>query len=175
MSYPTKQIFTHRPQGWDATTLTHPAMAFMHAFTLAWCETRDAHTLPFTTWMTPDFVLVAHDGKVFTGEAAAIAFARSSDLYDSCTVECETCYIEDSTDGGYTGLAGGKMYINFKVAGEKTCKDALGREWELSVPRAYDCTWVRDESGANGLKLSKMVVYGDLRAIAKAAKERKMI
>jgi hypothetical protein len=45
----------------------------------------------------------------------------------------------------------------------------------VKVPRAYDCTFVRDASGPiNGLKLSKMVVYGDLQPVLQAAAKRNL-
>ncbi|KAK0640581.1 hypothetical protein B0T16DRAFT_418140 [Cercophora newfieldiana] len=160
--------------------LSHPAMAFMHAFTTAWCETTTAHSQPTNTWLTTDFELGSHDGRRFTGcEIGARAFIESLKLYETSTVEIESVYLEE-TEAGYTGLAMGRVFAKFKgeEQGEKggKCVDSQGREWDLSVPRAYDCTFVRDEEGpVGGLKLKKMLVCGDMQPVVVEARKRGLI
>jgi len=41
------------------------------------------------------------------------------------------------------------------------------------MPRAYECTFVKDPTAPiNGLKLSKMVVFGDMQPVMRLAAER---
>ena len=143
MPFPTKPCFAYHPKGWDDAVLQHPAMAFMHRFTHEWCETKAAHSQPFSDWYAPGYELGSHDGRRFTGDMAAKAFVKSVELYSSSTVEISACYLEETEDG-YTGVATGMIYANFVVPGEKTCKDSQGREWELCVSGIADDGWNDD-------------------------------
>ncbi|KAK5659371.1 hypothetical protein OQA88_1464 [Cercophora sp. LCS_1] len=163
---------------WSPAMLSHPIMAFMHAYTAAWCETNAAHSQPPNTWLTTDFELGAHDGRRLTGcEVGAKAFIQSLALYESSTVEIDSVYIEETGDG-YQGLAMGRVFAKFRggdVEGEKVV-DSKGREWDISVPRAYDCAFVKDEEGpVEGLKLKRMLVCGDMHPVVKEAKKRGLV
>jgi len=133
MSFPTKSCFTSHPQSWDPSLLTHPAMAFMHRFTRGWCESKSAHTQPFSDWYPPNYELVSHDGRTFKGEEAAKAFIKSIGLYSASTVDIKACYLEETEDR-FTGVATGLIFANLVgEEGEKTCIDSEGRGWEICV------------------------------------------
>ncbi|KAK5655545.1 hypothetical protein OQA88_5476 [Cercophora sp. LCS_1] len=172
MAYQTVTTFTCRPNGWTPEVLKHPVMAFMHGLTKAWLETRSGHSEPYTNWMTDDFVLHSHTGKTCDSATTAKAFIALAKTYAAATININLAYIRE-TETGYEALMTGNLYINFVVPGEKTCRDAEGRDWELCIPRAYDFTLVRDKTGpAAGLKVSKMLIYGDRQPAIEIAAQR---
>jgi hypothetical protein len=126
----------HPNNAWPPSLLAHPAMSYMHAFTLAWCETKTAHAQPYTEWLTPDFELVSYDGHSFVGETAAKAFIASMKHYEKSTVGMDAVYMEDTKGGGYEGWAMGRIYVDF-VGGEegrvKGFVDGEGRGWDVAV------------------------------------------
>lgn len=144
--FPTTPCFASRPSPDTTTTipsplLLHPAMEFMHSFVHSWCETHTAHSKPYTEWFTPDFELGSHDGRRFRGETAARAFVESMRGYERSTVEIDAVYLEE-VEGGYQGLAMGRIFLDFVVAGgkgegekegEKTCVDGEGMGWDFCV------------------------------------------
>ena len=130
--FPTKPCFVAMQSGWDPEALKHPAMAFMRGFTTEWCETKAAQAKPYTDWFTSDFELGTSDGRRIRGKDGANAFIAATRHYSSSTVEIDACYLEETTEG-YSGLAKGKIYINFVVPGAKNCEDSTGKEWEVWV------------------------------------------
>jgi len=73
----------------------------------------------------------------------------------------------------------GKTLVRFKgerVERGKPIIDAKGREWDLSVLRAFNYVFIRDEAGlVEGLKLKRMLVCGDMWPVVKEAKKRGLI
>ena len=85
-------------------------------------------------------------------------------------------YIEE-TEEGYQGLAMGRVFARFKDGADtkevEKVLDSKGVEWDISVPRAYDCAFVRDEEGpVKGLKLKRMLVCGDMQGVVVEARNR---
>ena len=63
-------------------------------------------------------------------------------------------------------------FIGDKKEGGKV-RDLKGRKWDLGVPRAFDCAFVKDAEGpVEGLKLKRMLVCGDMMPVVVEAKRR---
>jgi len=73
----------------------------------------------------------------------------------------------------------GKTLVRFKgerIERGKLIIDIKGREWDLSVLRAFNYMFIRDKAGlVEGLKLKRMLVYGDMWPVIKEAKKRGFI
>jgi hypothetical protein len=173
-SYPTKPAYIMYCSGWEERVKEHPVFDWMADHEEAF-DFGTAKSDPYTKWFTSDFTFVDSTGKTTKG---ADAWQEMLALYAPFSGHFHEPFfgVIFETETGFELIGCAKIFANLAKEGDgEKKKDGQGREWDLEAPGAFHFTYVRDESGPKGLKLSSERLYADKIPVVGAMLKRGMV
>jgi hypothetical protein len=160
MSYPTISAYQTSASGAEKLSREHPVLDFLVDHQEAF-DHGNMKNEPYTVFHTDDFTFTKSDGTVLPpGEASWKGWLEGYAAFSEHLHEPRySCIYE--RDGGWEMIGIANIYANLVAPGEKTKKDASGRQWDIFVPGAFLFTCVKDPAGPKGFKVKSMTVFGD--------------
>ncbi|KAH8652682.1 hypothetical protein BGZ60DRAFT_436267 [Tricladium varicosporioides] len=176
MSFPTVPAYTGSCKGWEERLKEHPVMDFMFSFSFAFDEgTLKTSPDEYKSYLTDDFTFVNSSGQSIPYPAS---WPATTAMYAPFTSHFHEPfhYVITPTAAGYDMVGQAMLYANLPVpSSAPKVKDLQGREWDLGVPGAFHFSYVKDEGGVKGLRLSREVLFADGISMVKPMIERGMI
>lgn len=166
MAYPTQPAFIAEGDSvakWAPEILAHPAINWMHYFTVQVFDCRN-WDIPGSTYFTSDFVFQKSDGTQVKG--AEEGWAADKEMYAPFTAhkhEPQHFRMAETSDG-WDMLGCAKMFVNLPGQlreGEEKVKDIEGTEWDAVLYGAFRFIYVKDADGYQGIKVRRVEIYSD--------------
>lgn len=174
MAYPTKPAYIVTCAGWEERLKEHPVFDWMFDHEAAF-DFGTAKQEPYTNWFTDDFTFVDSSGKSTQGAEAWTALLATYAPLSSHFHEPFFGVVFEN-EHGFELFGCAKIFANLLVPGEgNKKKDLSGREWDVVSPGAFHFTYIRDENGPKGMKLSEEKLYADGLPMVGKLLERGMV